>query len=123
MTVSAEGRVLEFPVFIEATGQKPLGAKSFPFPSLRAQGIIHDAEGADAKTVRGIAIDDQFHPVSVALPEGQLYCLSLPFLLGRHPFHQGITSSHEMGQVVATELAGLINAEANAGRAKAEATA
>lgn len=97
-----------FPVFIEAMGQKALGAKSFPFPSLRAQGIIHDADGSDGNTARGIAIDDQFHPVSNKLPEGQLYCLSLPFILGRHPFHQGITSSHEMGLAVGDELAGLI---------------
>jgi uncharacterized NAD(P)/FAD-binding protein YdhS len=95
---------LSFPVFIEATGQKVLGAKSFPFPSLRAQGIIHDAAGSEGKIRRGIAIDDQFHPISDDLPEGQLYCLSLPFILGRHPFHQGITSSHEMGLVVAAEL-------------------
>jgi hypothetical protein len=35
--------------------------------------------------------------------------LSLPFILGRHPFHQGITSSHEMGTSVAAELGAVIN--------------
>lgn len=95
-----------FPVFIEATGQRPLQAKSFPFPSLLQQGIVRDAApGAAANISRGIAIDDCFHPVSDDIPEDQLFCLSLPFLLGRHPFIQGITSSHEMGLVVAEQLA------------------
>jgi uncharacterized NAD(P)/FAD-binding protein YdhS len=96
---------LSFPYFIEATGQKPLGARSFPFPSLIAQGIVHDAAAQKGDASRGIAIDDEFHPLSDKLPPDQLFCLSLPFILGRHPFHQGITSSHEMGITVAEQLA------------------
>lgn len=104
--VIAEGERHAFPVFIEATGQRPLQAKSFPFPSLLKQGIVRDAApGAPKGVSRGIAIDDLFHPVSEKIPDNQLFCLSLPFLLGRHPFIQGITSSHEMGQVVAEQLA------------------
>lgn len=104
--VAALGERHAFPVFIEATGQRPLQAKSFPFASLLKQGIVRDAEpGAPTGVSRGIAIDDQFHPVSDEIPEDQLFCLSLPFLLGRHPFIQGITSSHEMGLVVAEQLA------------------
>jgi uncharacterized NAD(P)/FAD-binding protein YdhS len=99
-----ERRRLSFPYFIEATGQKPLGAKNFPFPSLIRQGIVHDAAAAKDAS-RGIAIDDAFHPLSDKLPPDQLFCLSLPFILGRHPFHQGITSSHEMGITVAVQLA------------------
>ena len=95
-----------FPAFIEATGQRPLQAKAFPFPSLLSQGIVRDAQpGAPPSASRGIAIDDQFHPISDDIPQDQLFCLSLPFLLGRHPFIQGITSSHEMGLVVAEQLA------------------
>jgi uncharacterized NAD(P)/FAD-binding protein YdhS len=100
------GERIHFPVFIEAMGQKALSASDFPFPSLRAQGIVHDAAPLPGKgPSRGIAIDDQFHPVSDDIPADQLFCLSLPFLLGRHPFVQGITSSHEMGQVVGEQLA------------------
>ena len=57
---------------------------------------------------RGIVIDDEFHPVSEDIPDDQLFCLSLPFLMGRHPFIQGITSAHEMGQVVGENLADAI---------------
>jgi uncharacterized NAD(P)/FAD-binding protein YdhS len=98
-----------FDVFIEATGQRPLGVKSFPFPTLLAQGIVRDAAVADAGGgSRGIVIDDQFHPISDELPDDQLFCLSLPFILGRHPFIQGITSSHEMGLIVGEQLAAAI---------------
>ncbi|MEI9931799.1 MAG: FAD/NAD(P)-binding protein [Rhizomicrobium sp.] len=100
-----EHQRLSFPYFIEAMGQKPLGAKSFPFPSLIRQGIVQDAAAENGNVSRGIAIDDVFHPLSDKLPTDQLFCLSLPFILGRHPFHQGITSSHEMGITVAEQLA------------------
>ncbi|WP_416463707.1 FAD/NAD(P)-binding protein [Sphingomonas sp. VDB2] len=95
-----------FPVFIEAMGQRALSTKDFPFASLRDQGIVRDVAPDDAPgPTRGIVIDDQFHPVSPDIPTDQLFCLSLPFLMGRHPFIQGITSAHEMGLVVGEELA------------------
>jgi uncharacterized NAD(P)/FAD-binding protein YdhS len=104
-----DGQNRSFAVFIEAMGQKPLPAKEFPFPSLLRQGIIHDvAASSGGRASRGIAIDDQFHPISDDIPDDQLFCLSLPFILGRHPFHQGITSSHEMGVLVGERLASVI---------------
>jgi uncharacterized NAD(P)/FAD-binding protein YdhS len=99
-----------FPAFIEAMGQKALPAKEFPFPSLVRQGIIHDFTPPKSEGVaRGIAIDEMYHPISDGIPEDRLFCLSLPFILGRHPFHQGITSSHEMGLLVGEQLADVIN--------------
>jgi uncharacterized NAD(P)/FAD-binding protein YdhS len=100
---------LHFPVFVEATGQRALGAKEFPFPSLRKDGIVRDEPKAETTPSRGIVIDDQFHPISDDIPADRLFCLSLPFILGRHPFIQGITSSHEMGAVVGKQLAEAIN--------------
>lgn len=108
----AEGKSRDFPVFIEAMGQKALAAKDFPFPSLVRQGIIHDVPSAGSQSGRGIAIDSHFHPLSDSIPAHQLFCLSLPFILGRHPFHQGITSSHEMGEAVGKELARLVDQDA-----------
>lgn len=100
---------IAFDAFIEATGQRPLSAKDFPFPSLLEQGIVRDEVSPDpVKASRGIVIDDHYHPISDAIPTDQLFCLSLPFILGRHPFIQGITSSHEMGRVVGGELAAAI---------------
>lgn len=99
-----------FPVFIEAIGQRPLSAVQFPFLSLLEQGIVRDEVSADAPDVaRGIVIDDAFHPVAEGIPADRLFCLSLPFIMGRHPFIQGITSSHEMGEIVGEALANAVS--------------
>ena len=91
-----DGEKTHFPVFIEAMGQRALTAKDFPFQSLLEQEIIRDVDAVEQKGVtRGLAIGDDFRPVSDNIPDDQLFCLSLPFLMGRHPFIQGITSSHQ----------------------------
>ncbi len=105
-TVIVDGTARHYPVFIEAMGQRPLKAKDFPFPSLLRQRIVRDAApAASAAASRGIMIDDEYHPIADDIPIDQLFCLSLPFILGRHPFIQGITSSHEMGEIVGKRLA------------------
>jgi uncharacterized NAD(P)/FAD-binding protein YdhS len=109
---SNEGAVLvdgknrtHFPAFIEATGQQVSSAKEFPFPSLRRQKVIQDVESdGEIEAKRGIAIDGDYHPISACEPSHRLFCLSLPFLLGQHPFAQGITSSAEMAEVVADAI-------------------
>ena len=103
-----------FPVFIEATGQRPLGAVQFPLLSLLEQGIVRDEPSGPEGTSRGIVIDEVFHPVADGLPADRLFCLSLPFIMGRHPFVQGITSSHEMGEIVGRRLAEVLAARAGA---------
>jgi uncharacterized NAD(P)/FAD-binding protein YdhS len=106
---------IHFPVFIEATGQRALAAKDFPFASLRDQGIIRDVTPRSARgPSRGIVVDDKFHPISPEVPADQLFCLSLPFIMGRHPFIQGITSSHEMGRVVGAELVAALGRDLSA---------
>jgi uncharacterized NAD(P)/FAD-binding protein YdhS len=96
---------VHFPAFIEATGQKVLGADDFPFPSLLRAGVIQDASANSGNGVkRGIAIDGQYHPLSSCQDSDRLFCLSLPYLLGQHPFAQGITSSAEMAAVVAQAI-------------------
>nr|WP_315382859.1 FAD/NAD(P)-binding protein [uncultured Sphingomonas sp.] len=108
--VTVGGWRRHFPVFIDATGQHPLGAEAFPFPTLLEQGVVQDAAQADGAGIKGIVVDAQFHPVSAHPARERLFCLSIPFLLQRHPFLQGITSSHEMGVTVGTELAAAADA-------------
>lgn len=104
-----------FPVFIEATGQRPLGAIQFPFLTLLEQGIVRDEASTDPTgSSRGIAIDDLFRPVAEGLAPDRLFCLSLPFIMGRHPFVQGITSSREMGEIVGRRLAQVMASHASA---------
>ncbi len=98
-------RRVHFPAFIEATGQQVASAKDFPFPSLRRQGVVQDVNSdGDGEAKRGIAIDGAYHPISAFESSHRLFCLSLPFLLGEHPFAQGITSSAEMACVVADAI-------------------
>jgi uncharacterized NAD(P)/FAD-binding protein YdhS len=104
-TLFVGDKSVHFPVFIEATGQHVLSAKDFPFPSLRRQGVIQDVETeGDSGAKRGIAVDGEYHPISAFETSQRLFCLSLPFLLGQHPFAQGITSSAEMADVVADAI-------------------
>ena len=101
--------VRAFPVFIEATGQRPLSAIQFPFLSLLEQGIVCDDDGGSpASHGRGLALDDLFQPLSGRIAPDRLFCLSLPFILGRHPFAQGITSSRDMGEIVGAHLAQVV---------------
>ena len=53
---------------------------------------------------RGLAIDGQYHPINHLASGDRLFCLSLPYLLGQHPFAQGITSSAEMAETVAQAI-------------------
>jgi len=103
--VTMLGQRRHFPAFIDATGQRPLAAEAFPFPTLLEQQVVRDAAEDDGARIKGIVVDEQFHPVSAHPARHRLFCLSIPFLLERHPFIQGITSSHEMGSIVGAELA------------------
>ncbi|GLK47330.1 FAD/NAD(P) binding domain-containing protein [Brevundimonas intermedia] len=107
--MTADGRRRHFPAFIEATGQRALSGLQFPFLTLLEQGVVQDQvqdEGAPA--TRGIRIDARFRPVAASGPVERLFCLSLPFIMGRHPFVQGVTSSHHIGQIVGATLAGFV---------------
>lgn len=107
VTIAGERR--HFPAFIDATGQRALAIDAFPFATLLEQGVVQDsAEGP--KGPKGVAVDSLFHPASDHPAAERLFCLGIPFLLGRHPFIQGITSSHEMGEIVGTELAHTVDA-------------
>ena len=108
-------KTIHFPAFIEATGQRALSARDFPFSSLWQQGIIKNAvidyQAKDGfKSIRkplavgGIALDMAYHPVSNSADAFRLYCPSIPFMLGQFPFAQGITSSHDIGKVIADDL-------------------
>lgn len=115
--VTLGGERRHFPAFIDATGQRPLDAQAFPFPTLLQQQVVRDAAKEDAAGIKGIVVDAQFHPVSEHPARDRLFCLSIPFILERHPFIQGITSSHEMGEVVGAELAAATTSEGKRGSA------
>lgn len=51
--VSIDGERRHFPAFIDATGQRPLAADKFPFPTLLEQDVVRDAAENDAPGIRG----------------------------------------------------------------------
>ncbi|MFS2150774.1 FAD/NAD(P)-binding protein [Rhizobium sp. Rhizsp42] len=118
VAVIVDGNESRYDAFIDATGQHALSASDLPFPSLRKTGAIKEAKtqkfeaSANDETRRtgGIEIDDDFRPRVEAGLSNNLYCVSVPFLLHKMPFIQGITSAHEMGSTVA---AAIIDAVAN----------
>ena len=110
-----DNKTTHFQAFIEATGQRCLSLRDFPFPSLWEQGIIKNATIPYENTrklnkqplkIGGIELDIAYHPVSDSSQAHRIYCPSIPFMLGQFPFAQGITSSHDIGKVIAQDMVG-----------------
>jgi len=112
VTLKTGDDTISFTAFIDATGQHALSASDLPFPSLRQPGTLKEAQTKDVAadgnvTIRrtgGIDIDDDFRPRVSGDVTNKLYCVSVPFLLHKLPFVQGITSAHEMGAKVAKSI-------------------
>lgn len=105
-----------FTAFIDATGQQAVSAWDVPFPSLIRQGAVREARTEKASStlaatqdtamvaIGGIDLDNQFRPRFEKPLSHNLYCVSIPFLLHKLPFVQGITSAAELGDIVATAI-------------------
>lgn len=94
---------LAFDHVLDARGQSPLTAQELPLPTLRLQIMANAVRSGSSQSEsdKPIEIGD-----SLSLNDGinrlsQVYCLSIPHLLRRHPFSQGLTSCHELsGKIV-----------------------
>ncbi len=105
-----------FDAFIDATGQHAVSAWEVPFPSLIRQGVVREAltekassalaakEDTAKVATGGIDLDNQFRPRFEKPLSHNLYCVSIPFLLHKLPFVQGITSAKELGTIVASAI-------------------
>lgn len=94
--IHAQGEVLQFDVFIDARGQKPLKIKDLPFPSLRKQ-----------LQSTGDEIPDVGEDYTLQAPEivhGRIALVALPWLMHDQPFVQGLTASAEIGDCVAKAI-------------------
>jgi uncharacterized NAD(P)/FAD-binding protein YdhS len=117
--VATAGDELEFDAFIDATGQHALSASDLPFPSLRKPDALKEAQTKtvtieDDQTLKrtgGIDIDEDFRPRVGPGVSNQLYCVSVPFLLHKLPFVQGITSAHEMSVKVASSISASVGSD------------
>ncbi|OJF98192.1 FAD/NAD(P)-binding protein [Pararhizobium antarcticum] len=121
------GKTVEYEAFIDATGQHAMSAVDIPFPTLIEQGVVRKATTPQAQpvisaeiaesTVRtgGIDLDHAFRPKFEDNLCNHLYCAAISFLLHKLPFVQGITSAHDIGNVVSAAILSNIE-QAHAGR-------
>ena len=103
-TVSSPEGSAEFDVFIDATGQKPLGVEDIPFDSLRR--ALED-DGQETPVLM-----DSFALRSPAPYAGNLYFGAIPYLMHSRPFVQGIVASHELGEIIGRDIIGHLEEEA-----------
>ncbi|GGG22219.1 FAD/NAD(P) binding domain-containing protein [Rhizobium wenxiniae] len=111
VTITAHGRQRHFAAFIDATGQHAASASDLPFPSLKRPGLVKESAtetssemSAGSKRTGGIDVDKTFRPIIDQPVSRNLYCVSVPFLLHKLPFIQGITNARDMGEIVSTAI-------------------
>lgn len=107
--VTAGGEECHYNTIVDARGQAALGQEEFPFPTLRMQ--IRERAIAEAGSLEEIVTGKGFELGSPGDPLKRVHCLSLPFLLDRHPFIQGLTASEELGRAAAEALLGALRTE------------
>jgi uncharacterized NAD(P)/FAD-binding protein YdhS len=93
VTITTTDLNLSFDVFIDARGQKPLGTKDLPFPTLRRQVLTAGDEIPD--------VGDDYTLQAPDIARGKIALGALPYLIHDQPFVQGITASAEIGKAIA----------------------
>ena len=99
--VAVGAEILEFERVIDARGQTSAPDAAFPFPTLR---FLLSANRGPGNKESAIVVDDDYHLQGGLNPLRHIFCLSLPFLLARQPFVQGLTSAAMMGGLVADAI-------------------
>jgi len=119
--VDIKGQRHEFDAFVDATGQHAVTAWNIPFKSLIEQGLVREARTTKAFNMLatddhtaaigtgGIDLDDKFRPKFEQPLCRNLYCISIPFLLHKLPFVQGITSAEQLGTLVGSAIVDYIS--------------
>lgn len=88
-TIVTPDEALQFDVFIDARGQKPLEAGDLPFPAMR------DALVGDGVEV--LEVDEDYGLLGAKAYEGRVHMGAIPYLMHDRPFVQGITAACEIG--------------------------
>ncbi|ASV55196.1 Acyl-CoA dehydrogenase, probable dibenzothiophene desulfurization enzyme [Lelliottia jeotgali] len=91
-----DGKKVEFDLFIDARGQKPLKTKDLPFPTLRHQ-----------LQENGDEIPDVSEDYTLLAPDsvrGRIAFGALPYLMHDQPFVQGLTVCAEIGEAMAKAI-------------------
>ena len=93
VTVTTTDGDVEFSAVIDARGQSSAPLGDLPFPTLKSALVDPDA--------------DLLKPFKLNLraqSQGDVYCLSMPQILARHPFSQGLPNCNDLGSGVAEQI-------------------
>ena len=101
-TVSDYGDAWTFDGIVDARGQGALGQEDFPFPTLRMQ--IRASALRNGATTDAIPMTRDNALAAQGDPLARVFCLSLPFLMWRNPFVQGLTAAHDIGRAAAKAI-------------------
>lgn len=98
-----DDRELIFDHLVDATGQHRLGLADLPFPTLRE--VLQEGRlGSETEEDAALDTAEDFR---LRMPEAydeRIYCLSLPYLIGRYPFIQGLTAASDLGETAARAI-------------------
>lgn len=97
--VTAGARTMQFDVMVDARGQRPLDRSDISLPTLRLQ-----VSAVQRGKTPGVDVEADYRLGLRGTALGRIYFASLPFLLRRRPFIQGLTSSHEIAGLIAASL-------------------
>ena len=92
-----------YDVVVDARGEGEASPRQLPFPTLRLQILANEtmagqADPADLAVTDALGLEPGVNPVE------RVYCLAAPFLLGRRPFVQGLTSAHDLAERAVADL-------------------
>ncbi|WP_054143245.1 FAD/NAD(P)-binding protein [Bosea sp. AAP35] len=96
---------LVFDRIVDARGLAPADEDKFPFPTLRMV-LMANRDLDEEREGDAVRVDVDYRLTRGINPLREVWCLSLPFLLDRKPFIQGLTSAAEMGRAAAEAIIG-----------------
>lgn len=105
-TVSSSNKQQIFDKVYDARGQAAFDADDLPFPTLRFLLTSNHRYELDDTSKASVTVDRVYQITSGLNPLDNIWCLSLPFLLSREPFIQGLTSAAKLGEAAAAGILG-----------------
>lgn len=95
--------LLSFDRIVDARGLAAADEDKFPFPTLRMV-LMANRDLDEARDGDAVSVEWDYRLTRGINPLRDVWCLSLPFLLDRKPFIQGLTSAAEMGEAAAAAI-------------------
>jgi hypothetical protein len=93
VSVETVDGTIDFNALIDARGQAAHPLSALPFPTL-----------VDALAAPETDLLNPFKLELTAKTNGAVYCLSMPQILNRHPFSQGLPNCDDLGRIVSRDI-------------------